>query len=113
MTNIAVSPMDRSIAKYSRSEANLWKNFTNRLLADIRGLAPYISATCVRVGDACFTLAGGSAVYESSPLQRRLRDLHAAAQHAAIHQRHYGAAGKSALAQFRRRLEEPSQLAAE
>jgi alkylation response protein AidB-like acyl-CoA dehydrogenase len=73
----------------------------------------WISATCVRVADACFTLAGGSAVYESSPLQRRLRDLHAAAQHAAIHQRHYVAAGKSALAQFRRRLEEPSQLAAE
>ena len=43
MTNIAVSPMDRSIAKYSRSEANLRKNVTNRLLADIRGLAPDIA----------------------------------------------------------------------
>jgi alkylation response protein AidB-like acyl-CoA dehydrogenase len=73
----------------------------------------WVATTCVRVADACFTLAGGSAVYESSPLQRRLRDLHAAAQHATIHQRHYVAAGKSALAQFRRRLEEPSQLAAE
>jgi hypothetical protein len=73
----------------------------------------WVATTCVRVADACFTLAGGSAVYESSPLQRCLRDLHAAGQHAAIHQRHYVAAGKSALAQFRRRPEEPSQLAAE
>ena len=33
----------------------------------------------------------------SSPLQRRLRDLHAAAQHAAVHQRHYVGAGKLLL----------------
>jgi alkylation response protein AidB-like acyl-CoA dehydrogenase len=62
--------------------------------------------TCVRIADACFTLAGGSAVYESSPLQRRLRDLHVAAQHAAVQQRHYVTAGKAALAQFRQALED-------
>src|SRR5262249_25487380 len=32
----------------------------------------WIATTCVRVTDACFTLAGGSAVYDSSPLQRRM-----------------------------------------
>jgi hypothetical protein len=52
-------------------------------------------------------LAGGSALYDSAPLQRRMRDLHAAAQHATIHRRHYVAAGKSALAQFRRQFEQP------
>jgi alkylation response protein AidB-like acyl-CoA dehydrogenase len=57
----------------------------------------WIATTCVRVAVACFTLAGGSAVYESSPLQRRMRDLHAAAQHASIHQRHYVNAGKALL----------------
>lgn len=57
----------------------------------------WIVSTCVRVADACFTLGGGSAVYESSPLQRRMRDLHAAKQHARIHERHYAAAGKAAL----------------
>ena len=31
--------------------------------------------------DTAYTLAGGSAIYESSPLQRRLRDAHAATQH--------------------------------
>ena len=73
----------------------------------------WIATTCVRVADACFSLAGGSAVYESSPLQRRLRDLHTAAQHAAVQRRHYVAAGKAALMQFRGRFEEPPRLAAE
>jgi len=60
----------------------------------------------------CFALAGGSAVYDSSPLQRRLRDLHTAAQHAAVQQRHYAAAGKIAAEQFRRRSEDPRRLIA-
>jgi alkylation response protein AidB-like acyl-CoA dehydrogenase len=53
----------------------------------------WITTACVRVADACFTLGGGSALYESSPLQRRMRDLHAAAQHFAVQQRHYIASG--------------------
>jgi indole-3-acetate monooxygenase len=57
----------------------------------------WIATTCVRIADACFALAGGSAVYEGSPLQRRMRDLHAAAQHAVVHQRHYVNAGKALL----------------
>jgi alkylation response protein AidB-like acyl-CoA dehydrogenase len=57
----------------------------------------WIATTCVRAIDACFALAGGSAVYETSPLQRRLRDMHVAAQHAVVHQRHYVGAGKLLL----------------
>ena len=59
--------------------------------------AVWLAATCVRAADACFALAGASALYETSPLQRRLRDLHAAAQHAAAQQRHYVGAGKLLL----------------
>ena len=61
---------------------------------------------CVRVADACFTLAGGSAVYESSLLQRRMRDLDADAQHATVHQQHYVAVGRGALAQLRRQFDD-------
>jgi indole-3-acetate monooxygenase len=59
--------------------------------------AIWISSTCVRSADACFALGGGSALYETSPLQRRLRDLHVAAQHAIAQQRHYVSAGKLLL----------------
>ena len=59
--------------------------------------AIWLATTCVRVGHACFALGGSSALYETSPLQRRLRDLHAAAQHAVAQQRHYVSAGKLLL----------------
>ena len=59
--------------------------------------AIWLATTCVRVADACFTLGGGSALYDTSPLQRRLRDLHAAAQHGAVQQHHYTSAGKLLL----------------
>ena len=65
----------------------------------------WIASACVRVVDACFALAGGIAVYDSSPLQRRLRDLHVAAQHATVHQRQYAAAGQAVFTQARPQVE--------
>jgi alkylation response protein AidB-like acyl-CoA dehydrogenase len=35
----------------------------------------------VRVVDTAFRLGGGGAIYDSSPLQRCWRDLHAGSQH--------------------------------
>ncbi len=68
-------------------------------LAEATQAAIWTTTTCVRVADACFAMAGGSAVYESSPLQRRLRDLHVVAQHARLQQRHYVSAGQLLLTQ--------------
>lgn len=59
--------------------------------------AIWVVNACLRVTDACFTLAGGSALYESSPLQRRLRDIRVAAQHAFAQPRNYAPAGKLLL----------------
>ncbi|WP_426615120.1 acyl-CoA dehydrogenase family protein [Bradyrhizobium sp. McL0616] len=59
--------------------------------------AVWLATTCVGIADACFALAGSSAVYDSSPLQRRLRDLHVGAQHAHAQQRQYVDVGKLAL----------------
>jgi len=56
--------------------------------------AVWITNACLRVAEMCFALGGGSAVYEDSMLQRRLRDLHVAAQHAMVQQRRYIDAGK-------------------
>lgn len=67
------------------------------LLIEGTQAAVWIASICIRVADACFALAGSSAVYETSPLQRRLRDLHVAGQHAIAQQRQYVAAGKLPL----------------
>ena len=64
----------------------------------------WIVATCRRVANACFTLGGAAALYAHSPLQRRMRDLHAAAQHARIHQREYVAGGKAVLGRYGRNV---------
>ena len=61
--------------------------------AEAAQAAAWVTTTCVKAGDALYALGGGSALYEDSPLQRRLRDLHAAAQHAAVQPRHYATAG--------------------
>jgi alkylation response protein AidB-like acyl-CoA dehydrogenase len=79
--------------------ASLWRHATTGTLKDAALLDEstqsgiWISTTCTRVADACFSLGGGAALYDSSPLQRRMRDLRVAAQHAAVQQRHYVGAG--------------------
>ena len=90
-------------AFFEAQAASHWRHAVAGTLKDeallIQGTqaAIWVATTCVRAADSCFTLGGGGALYESSPLQRRLRDLHAAAQHAAVHQRHYVGAGKLLL----------------
>jgi indole-3-acetate monooxygenase len=60
----------------------------------------WITAACVRVAEGCFELAGSRAVYESSSLQRRVRDLRVAAQHFAAQPRNYVMAGAAVLARL-------------
>ena len=62
--------------------------------------AVWITAACVHVAEGCFELAGSRAVYESSSLQRRVRDLRVAAQHVAVHPRQYVSAGAAVLARL-------------
>jgi indole-3-acetate monooxygenase len=69
-------------------------------VAEQRQAAVWITAACVRVAEGCFELAGSRAVYESSSLQRRLRDLRVAAQHMAVHPRQYVAAGDAVVARL-------------
>jgi indole-3-acetate monooxygenase len=57
----------------------------------------WVTEGCLRVIQSCFALAGGAAVFNTSPLQRRLRDMQTAAQHLGVHARHYAQAGKLLL----------------
>jgi alkylation response protein AidB-like acyl-CoA dehydrogenase len=55
--------------------------------------AVWVTQTCVKATDACYALGGGAALYDDSPLQRRMRDLHAAAQHAVVQPKNYVGSG--------------------
>jgi indole-3-acetate monooxygenase len=57
----------------------------------------WIHAACARVVDRCFALAGAGAVLSASPLQRRLRDIHAAGQHLLVSERFFVTAGAQYL----------------
>ena len=57
----------------------------------------WIHAACTEVVRGCYTLCGASAVLNASPLQRRLRDIHAARQHIFAQERFYARAGAHAL----------------
>jgi alkylation response protein AidB-like acyl-CoA dehydrogenase len=48
------------------------------------GTAAWVAHTAASIVDACYTAGGGSALYDSSPLQRCLRDIHTLTQHAAV-----------------------------
>ena len=57
----------------------------------------WIHTTCVDIVRGCFTLGGSASILNSSPLQRRLRDVLAAKQHAFAQDRFYARAGANAL----------------
>ncbi|MEU9508411.1 acyl-CoA dehydrogenase family protein [Micromonospora sp. NPDC048170] len=61
--------------------------------AQVRAAAAQATALAVRATDAAFELAGGSAVYDSSPLSRRLRDVNTARQHFVASRNSYTAFG--------------------
>ena len=65
--------------------------------ARIMGSITWSAHTAAGVVDACYTAGGGSAPYESSPLQRCLRDIHTLTQHAAVAETWLSSAGASLL----------------
>jgi alkylation response protein AidB-like acyl-CoA dehydrogenase len=82
----------QTASHWSHARAGILRD--GALMAEGTQAGVWITNACLRVAEMCFALGGGSAVYEDSMLQRRLRDLHVAAQHASVQQRHYVDAGK-------------------
>jgi len=62
----------------------------------LQGVA-WVAETAARVVDVCYTAGGGSALYEKSPLQRRLRDIHTLTQHASVQENVFATAGAEKL----------------
>jgi indole-3-acetate monooxygenase len=81
-----------------------WQSPVPAQAKDLAGVAEqlqaaiWVASACVRVVEGCFELAGSRAVYESSLLQRRVRDVRTAAQHFTLQQRQYVMAGAAVLA---------------
>jgi indole-3-acetate monooxygenase len=67
--------------------------------AEVRAAAVYITEVAQRVTTVASQSAGGGALFDSNPLQRCFRDVHAAGQHFMVSQSAYRALGQFKLAQ--------------
>jgi alkylation response protein AidB-like acyl-CoA dehydrogenase len=63
----------------------------------IMGSAAWVAKSAASVVDTCYTAGGGSALYETSALQRCLRDIHTLTQHAAVNENMIARAGAALL----------------
>jgi alkylation response protein AidB-like acyl-CoA dehydrogenase len=61
--------------------------------ARMRTASSYAVAAAAQVADTAYRLAGSSSLYDGSPLQRRLRDMHTITQHAGVGPDFYPLAG--------------------
>jgi alkylation response protein AidB-like acyl-CoA dehydrogenase len=64
-----------------------------------RTMAGFITAECVKIVDAAYTMAGSVSLYDTSSLQRRLRDIHVATQHVAATTEGYRTLGAALVGQ--------------
>ncbi|HJQ56685.1 MAG TPA: acyl-CoA dehydrogenase family protein [Vineibacter sp.] len=60
----------------------------------LRLAATHATEAATRAVDLCYTLAGGTSVYRTSPLQRRFRDVHVVTQHMMVAPPSYELAGR-------------------
>jgi alkylation response protein AidB-like acyl-CoA dehydrogenase len=67
------------------------------LRARLRMAATHAIETAAGAVDVAYSLAGGSAIYETGPLQRRFRDVHAATQHMLVGPATWELTGRSLL----------------
>jgi alkylation response protein AidB-like acyl-CoA dehydrogenase len=63
------------------------------LLPRVLQTVGWVVETATHVVDGCYRVSGGSAAYRSSPLERRLRDIHTLSQHASVQEMVFANAG--------------------
>ena len=67
------------------------------LRAGLRMASTHAVEAAAAAVDSAYSLAGGTAIYETGPLQRRFRDVHAATQHMLVGPATWELAGRSLL----------------
>jgi alkylation response protein AidB-like acyl-CoA dehydrogenase len=82
-----------------QSIADAWEvpEPSESLRLGLRLAATHVVRTAAEVTRAVYELGGGSAIYETSPLQRRFRDAHTATAHFQVNQASYELPGKLLL----------------
>jgi alkylation response protein AidB-like acyl-CoA dehydrogenase len=83
--------VDVSGRLWQRAEAGDEVTLTDRARA--RSAASWATEAAVAATEAAYRAGGGSAVYSSSPLQRRMRDVHAITQHFIVRPDSFAAVG--------------------
>jgi indole-3-acetate monooxygenase len=61
--------------------------------ARMRATGPQVTAMAAAAVDIAYALGGGTSLYDTSPLQRRLRDVRAVTQHAGVGRDFFGVVG--------------------
>ena len=69
-------------------------------MARMIGSVTWAAQTAASIVDTCYTAGGGTAPYNSSPLQRHLRDIHTLTQHAAVNESMLTRAGAFLIGKF-------------
>ncbi len=59
----------------------------------LRATAAHVMRMAIQVVDTAYTAGGGTSIYATSPLQRRLRDIHVQSQHIAVSRDAFGLVG--------------------
>lgn len=67
------------------------------LLARVYANDAWVMQVCTAVVTTCFTVNGAAGIYDGTPLQRRLRDIHTIAQHASLNENSITRAGAMLL----------------
>jgi alkylation response protein AidB-like acyl-CoA dehydrogenase len=87
----AVVRLEGAKAMTRKIAADCWqagvdgRELTAREVLSARLLANFVTSECTAIVDWAYTVVGSSSVHDGSTLQRRLRDIHVATQHASCH----------------------------
>jgi indole-3-acetate monooxygenase len=86
-----------SCAESYWAQANAGAIDPTTLFTRVLSTVAWVVETSTRIVDACYQAGGGSALYDKSPLQRRLRDIHTLTQHASTQENVFVNAGAEKL----------------
>ena len=86
-----------------RTTEECWKagaeqrRLSPREILTARSMSAFVTEQCIEVVDWTFAAAGSESVYDTSSIQRRLRDIHVARQHATVSKHTYQILGAIVL----------------